>query len=317
MQEEFSRPAETVCSHDLDNRSSLSRREMLLAAAAAGAVGMVNAACPQRTFAQGVGVVDAELARVQGARRILLKGGVVLTLDPQVGDFAEADVLIEDGRIRGVRPNIPLPAEAAAVIDATNRIVLAMIDAGTTGVVDISQVNHTPEHSEAGIRALQESGIRAVYAYSNGSGPGVQYPQDIVRLQRNYFNSKDQLLTLALGLGLDAKLFALARDIGVPAVAHVRNVLPGRNDAERLLELGRAGLLRPGDEYIHCLHLTDAAWRLIKDSGGRVSLSTAIEMTTASRLRRMRSRRCVRRSRCSDSCFCSAPAMASKICGRS
>ena len=278
-------------------------------------------------------MVDAERARVQGARRILLKGGVVLTLDPQVGDFAEADVLIEDGRIRGVRPNIPLPAEAAAVVDATNRIVLpgfvdthshsyqgllrgmladglvepdynrdiqraltpayqsgdayigtlatvlGMIDAGTTCVVDISQVNHTPEHSEAGIRALQESGIRAVYAYSNGSGPGVQYPQDIVRLQRNYFNSKDQLLTLALGLGLDAKLFALARDIGVPAVAHVRNVLPGRNDAERLLELGRAGLLRPGDEYIHCLHLTDAAWRLIKDSGGRVSLSTAIEMT--------------------------------------
>jgi 5-methylthioadenosine/S-adenosylhomocysteine deaminase len=86
------------------------------------------------------------------------------------------------------------------------------------------------------------------------------------------------LLTLALALGLDAKLFTLAREIGVPAVAHVRNVLPGRNDAERLLELGRADLLRPGDEYIHCLHLTDAAWRLIKDSGGRVSLSTAIEM---------------------------------------
>src|SRR5262249_1014012 len=104
-------------------------------------------------------------------------------------------------------------------------------------------------------------------------------PRDIVRLQRSYFSSKDQLLTLALAVSPDAKLFALAREIGVPAVTHVRNVLPARNDAERLLELGRAGLLRPGDEYIHCLHFTDAAWRLIKDSGGRVSLSTAIEMT--------------------------------------
>ena len=43
---------------------------------------------------------------MQGQRRILLKGGVVLTLDRQVGDFAQADVLIEDGKIREVRPDI-------------------------------------------------------------------------------------------------------------------------------------------------------------------------------------------------------------------
>ena len=30
----------------------------------------------------------------------------MLTLDRQVGDFAQADVLIEDGKIREVRPNI-------------------------------------------------------------------------------------------------------------------------------------------------------------------------------------------------------------------
>src|ERR1700681_3285360 len=65
---------------------------------------------------------DADLARVQGQRRILLKGGVVLTLDPQVGDFAQADVLIEDGKIREVRPGVA--AADAAVVDATNRIVI-------------------------------------------------------------------------------------------------------------------------------------------------------------------------------------------------
>jgi cytosine/adenosine deaminase-related metal-dependent hydrolase len=45
-----------------------------------------------------------------------------------------------------------------------------------------------------------------------------------------------------------------------------------------LHELGRAGLLKPGDEYIHCTHLSDAAWKLIKDTGGNVSLSPPIEM---------------------------------------
>src|SRR5262249_19021859 len=286
---------------------------------------------PEVAMAQGAG--DIELNRLLQQRRVLLKGGVVLTLDRQVGDFAQADVLIEDGKIREIRPNIAVSGDAAAVIDASNRILIpgfidthshsyqgilrnilsngrvdpdynrdivgtltpaftatdayvgmlstaiGMIEMGTTAVVDVSQVNNTPEHSDALIRALQDSGIRAVFGYSDGKGPGVQYPRDISRLQRSYFNSSDQLLTLALGAPPDPKMFALAREVGVPTVVHVRNVLPQRNDGEKLLQLSRAGLLRPGDEYIHCLHFPAETWRLIKDSGGHVSLSPSIEMT--------------------------------------
>src|SRR5258708_11993619 len=47
---------------------------------------------------------DAELARVQTARRILLQGGVVLTLDSQVGDFAPPHLLIQDRKIRQIQP---------------------------------------------------------------------------------------------------------------------------------------------------------------------------------------------------------------------
>jgi cytosine/adenosine deaminase-related metal-dependent hydrolase len=280
-------------------------------------------------MAQGAGAIqtDAELARLQGRQRILLKGGVVLTLDRQVGDFAQADVLIEDGKIVAVRPDIAASAEAAVVIDAANHILvpgfvdthshsyqgilrgimtngvldpdynrdvqskltpafqprdvyagvlvtaLGLIDMGTTAVVDLSQISHTPEHSDACIRALQDSGIRAVYAYSRGLGPATQYPQDVLRLQRAYFSAKDQLLTLALGVGLDAKAFGVARDAGVPAVLHIRNNTAG------LLALGRAGLLRPGDEYIHCTNLSGDAWRLIRDTGGHVSLCPQIEMS--------------------------------------
>jgi 5-methylthioadenosine/S-adenosylhomocysteine deaminase len=51
------------------------------------------------------------------------------------------------------------------------------------------------------------------------------------------------------------------------------------NNTERtLLELERAGLLRPGDEYIHCTHLSDTAWRLLKDTGARISIAAPIEM---------------------------------------
>jgi 5-methylthioadenosine/S-adenosylhomocysteine deaminase len=304
-----------------------SSRRAFLKAGAAGAVAQIPLGS---ALAQGVGATDAdaELRRLQAQRRILLKGGVVMSLDRRIGDFAQADVLIEDGKIREVRPNIAVSADAAAVIDASNRIVipgfidthshsyqgllrnimpngllspdynrdvqstltpvyepedayagelinaLGMIDMGTTAIVDISQVSHTPEHSDACIRALQDAGIRAVFAYHRGAGPRARYPQDIVRLQRTYFSSKDQLLTLALTTSLDAKLYALAREVGVQAVLH----LVGKDLSEPLLELGRAGLLRPGDEFIHCLGLNDAAWRLIKDTGGRVSLCTQIDM---------------------------------------
>src|SRR5713101_5029032 len=214
-----------------------SRRGFLQSSAGMLAAGA--AALPGTALAQGAGApaADAELGRLQGARRILLKGGLVLSLDRQVGDFARADVLIEDGKIREVRPDIAVSGDATAVIDAANRIVipgfvdthshsyqgllrniltngvlnpdynrdiqtnltpayaaqdayagmlvtaLGMIDMGTTAVVDISQVSHTPEHSDACIRALQESGVRAVFAYHRGAGPQARYPQDIKRLQ--------------------------------------------------------------------------------------------------------------------------------------
>jgi len=293
------------------SRRALLKRSAVVAAASTVAPGSVQAQ-------------NAELTRLQRARRILIKGGIVLTLDRQLGDFAAADVLIEDGKIRDVRPGIT--ASAAAVVDAANRIVipglidthvhsyqgllrstlpnglvdpdynrdiqnsltpayapadvyagelitaLAMIDNGTTTIVDIAQISHSPEHSDACIRGLQNSGIRAVHAYSRGSGPRSRYPQDIARLRRTYFNSKDQLLTLALATSTEPDTFRAARDAGVQAVLHIRV------NSEPLLLLGRAGLLKPGDEFIHCAHLNEAAWRLIKDTGGRVSHSPPLEM---------------------------------------
>jgi len=304
--------------------TAASRRHFLQASAGLATLGAGLPAFSRTAHAQG----DAELTRLLAARRVLLKGGVVLSLDRQVGDFAQADVLIEEGKISAIRPNITVTGDAAAVVDASNRIVLpgfidthhhfyqgilrnilsngllnpdynrdistaltapytapdvyagtlisalGMIDMGTTTAVDTSQVNHTPEHSDAGIRALQESGLRVVYAYSRGTGDGAQYPQDIIRLRETYFTSDDQLLTLALGVGLDRRLFTIAREIGVRIVSHGVN----NNTEPTLLELGRAGLMKPGDEYIHCTHLSDEAWRLIKDTGGHVSLAVPIEM---------------------------------------
>ena len=319
-----------------------SRRGFLTAGAALVAGSAAAPMLPTTTLAQGgqgsqgaqggnaaAGPVDPDLTRLQQQRRILLKGGVVLTLDRQVGDFAQADVLIEDGKIREIRPDIAVSTDSVAVVDAANRIItpgfvdthshsyqgilrniladgllepdynrdiqnnatlvyqpedayagllmsaLGFIDMGTTTVVDISQCSHTPQHSDAMIRALQDSGIRAVYSYHRGAGPAQQYPQDIKRLQRTYFSSKEQLLTLALTANLNANVYSVAREIGVPIVQH----LVGHDLNKQVQDLAQAGLMRPGDEYIHCLGINDATWKLLKDSGANVSLCSAIDMT--------------------------------------
>lgn len=313
----------THISTDTNSDETNSRRNFLRAGA--GLVGAA-AAAPLLSAPAQAQPTDADLTAVLSRPRILIKGGVVLSLDRAVGDFAQGDVLIEDGTIRDVGPGIT--ATDAAVINATNQIVipgfvdthhhfyqgilrnilpngllnpdyqrdisntltaaylpddvyagslitaLGMIDHGTTTAVDTSQVQHTRAHTDASIRALQESGLRVVYAYSRGTGPASQFPRDVMRLASTTFSSKNQLITLALGTGLDEAMFRAAREAGVPTVSHgVSN-----NTEQALFALNRAGLLKPGDEYIHCTHLSDAAWKLIKDSGGHVSLAVPIEM---------------------------------------
>src|SRR5262249_41053556 len=213
-----------------------SRRGFLQSSVGLAASGAAVQMLAASAMAEGATQPDAELARLQGQQRILIKGGVVLALDRQVGDFAQADVLVEDGKISAVRPNLgpraePPPVTAPAnhflipgsatppspfyqgilrgimttgVLDPDyNRDVqtkltpafqpadvytgvlmtaLGLMEMGTTAIVDLSQISHTPEHSDACILALQDSGIRALYAYSPGLGSATQYPQDVLRL---------------------------------------------------------------------------------------------------------------------------------------
>jgi cytosine/adenosine deaminase-related metal-dependent hydrolase len=56
------------------------------------------------------------------SERTLIKGGIVLTQDAQLGELPAADVLIEDDKIAAVGPN--LPSDSARVIDAAGDIVI-------------------------------------------------------------------------------------------------------------------------------------------------------------------------------------------------
>jgi 5-methylthioadenosine/S-adenosylhomocysteine deaminase len=272
------------------------------------------------------------LTRANG-RPIVLKDGIVLSLDPGVGDFEKADVLIQGKKIIAVGPNVAAPAQAL-VVNAAGTIVmpglvdthhhqyetvlrsiladgvilvglpgpknnygsvigqmftpvytpedahiaellasLGQISAGVTTSVDTSQVQLTPEHTDACIAGLKESGRRCVFAYGAG-GPdaAARFPGEMQRLRRQYFSSDDQLLTLG-STGGSAEQWKLARSIGAPIVTHVVGTTMGN-----LEPFGQAGLMGPDNEYIHCTRLSDTMWKKIADTGGRISIAPAIEM---------------------------------------
>jgi cytosine/adenosine deaminase-related metal-dependent hydrolase len=147
---------------------------------------------------------------------------------------------------------------------------LGAINAGVTTVLDWSHIGNSPEHSDAAIAGLRESGVRAVYAYGGGTpGPKNQFPNDIRRLRTQYFSSSDQLLTLAMATTTNASDWAVARDVGAPITLHV-------NGAGSLVPMGAA--MKSDCTYIHCDNLSEEEWRLIASTGGHVSISGPIEM---------------------------------------
>src|SRR6266478_9158225 len=65
---------------------------------------------------------DAPEATGRPGRRYVIRGGSVMSMDPKVGDFVQADVLVEGKKILAVGRN--LGGGDAGVIDARGRIVM-------------------------------------------------------------------------------------------------------------------------------------------------------------------------------------------------
>jgi cytosine/adenosine deaminase-related metal-dependent hydrolase len=165
---------------------------------------------------------------------------------------------------------------------------LGAIDTGVTCVLDWSHIHNTPEHTDAAIKALGDSGVRAVFAYGNpqtasgqwGDAPRHKFPDDIARLRRQYFSSDDQLMTLYLAAPSAApdvilRSWQAARDVGARISIHVGVGERGR--AALLMRLNEARALKPDTTYIHCCTLNDTEWKLIADTGGTVSIAGYVE----------------------------------------
>ena len=265
------------------------------------------------TFASQRGAAPA--AGAQGSR-LLLKGGCVLSLDPKVGDFDTADVLIDGSRIAAIGPNL---TATATTIDASNTIVMP-------GFVD------THRHMWQGaLRNSLPNGLIGDYSREILGLRGHMRPQDVrIGDLVSALGAINAGVTTVLDWShigntpehTDAAIDGL-RSAGVRAVyGFGAGVGPSNrypddirrlrkqhfSSADQLLTLALAGgmsakewaiardvgapisvhaggslaglekSLGPDVTYIHCTTFTEGAWKLVAGSGGHISIACPIEM---------------------------------------
>jgi len=343
-----------LCDEGRPQRHWDSRRGFLKATAAAatmaGAGGLALFA-PRPALAHND---DAPEHSGRRGHRYLIRGGAVMSMDPKVGDFAQADVLIEGKKILAVGPSLAAPG--IPVIDARGRIVmpgfidthhhqfetalrsfladgilindgsntpsgnqtyfeyilsrfapvyrprdvyinelfggLSQLDHGVTTVHDISQIHHTPQHSDAVAQALFDTGRRAALGYFEGAGSNPSaayaYPQDAVRMAKKWFSSSDQLVHMIMGgevyLGAPTytQSWTLGRQLGLQIAAHILSPFGIRPIMDQLAQ-GKGGVnsdigLGPDNLFVHMTGMSDMAWQRVKEVGANVSLAVPIEM---------------------------------------
>ncbi len=130
---------------------------------------------------------------------------------------------------------------------------LGCVDAGITCIIDNSHNSRSSAHSDAAIQALFDSGIRGVHASGapqNGDWDK-QWPQDLARIQKQFFASDDQLVTLRMFSGLSRENFALARRLGI------RITTESNGGAQVMTEFWNEKLLGPDNTYNHCNGFTE------------------------------------------------------------
>jgi cytosine/adenosine deaminase-related metal-dependent hydrolase len=264
----------------------------------------------RRQFLETAAAVLAATAAGAQPRRILLKGGCVLSLDPKVGDFDAADVLIDGARIAAVGPNL---SASAQVIDASNHIVMpgfvdthrhmwqgalrnilpnGLLSDYTRDITGTARALFRPEDARIGDLAsalgalnagvttcLDWSHIGNSPAHADAAIDGLR--ESGIRAVYAYQGSAEQLRRLRKQyFSSNDQLLTLAMATGESPAdwTAARSVGASITLHAGGSLAGVAGVLGPDVTYIHCTTFTDQAWKRVQDSGGHVSIAAPIEM---------------------------------------
>jgi cytosine/adenosine deaminase-related metal-dependent hydrolase len=181
------------------------------------------------------------------------------------------------------------------VYAATLAGALEALDCGITTVLDWAHIMNSPEHADASVAALRQSGIRGVFAHSAPnddeaplwwSNSDRKHPEDARRV-RQVLSDDSARVTMALGARAPQLVqrevrvhdWHFARELGVRIVTDGGiggGIWGNRTYPIRLL--AEDGLLGPDCSYVHCNNLSDDEYQLIADTGGAISMSPCGEL---------------------------------------
>ncbi len=167
---------------------------------------------------------------------------------------------------------------------------LDALDSGITTLYDWSHNNNSPEHSDASVQGLKDSGMRGVFGYGNSNEewfPPSDKPtdwEDLKRVRKEHFASDDGLVTMAVAsrgpqfttLDITEKDFAVARELGLRVTVHVGDGLWGMG--RPVEQMHKRGMLGSDVTYVHCNTIADDEFKIIGDTGGTGSIAPELEM---------------------------------------
>ena len=216
--------------------------------------------------------------------------------------FVDSHRHIWEGVLRNIGTDVPLEGRSSYISHVLHKLApafrpedaytgnllsaLGAIDAGITNLLDWSHIQASPDHTDAAVQALRDSGIRAVFGYGFpwwGKWDERQ-PSWFVRAATEHFATQDQMLTLALAapgpeftdFEVTRDHWKLAREAGARISTHIGVGSYGLDG--KFEQFGRGAVLGPDTTYIHCTTLSDTEIQMIVDTGGTVSLATPVEM---------------------------------------
>ena len=160
---------------------------------------------------------------------------------------------------------------------------LGQLHCGVTTLGDWCHANLTPDHTDAGLRALGEVGIRAVFMHAVPMGQGHARDRVTELMEHAAFQTSG---LLSLGLAISGPLYsapniaeadlALARDLGLPVSMHHSG--PPAVPDEVWYDLIEKGLFGPGVNIVHANHMSDDLMQRLVDTGTTFTMTPEVEM---------------------------------------
>ena len=279
-------------------------------------------------------------------KKILLKGGCLITMDNKIGQIDRGDLLIEGNKIINIAEEIKV--DDAEIISAENMIVmpgiidshihtwqtgirgiagdwtmgqylrgmhanlatgfkpedvylgnlagaLTQINGGVTTLFDWSHNNPTPDHTDAAIDGLIESGVRAVFGHGSpkpdpkeGQKHFSEVPHpanEIKRLREGRLSQDDALVTLGMCIlgphystyDVTHQDILLAREYNLLVSAHMSGGF-NRLVPDGVYRMRDDKLLGPKLNIVHGNDLSDDELKILIDGGVKMTITPEVEI---------------------------------------